>query len=155
MYQQIIDKVIQQSTTDFEEFGVEHATLAEMGQVCGNSLLSRMHARSLSQQQPSHSPRHFLSSFSSLHLLPFIYFLFIFFLRAFGTREESHTEGSLGGLGCGEAGGKRGGRSIRAGLRAHSLAQSLGGSSVFGSLFIAQTTARALAKPPPHLPLPV
>jgi len=39
VYQQIIEKVLQMSQTDFEENGVEHQTLQEMGQVCGNRFL--------------------------------------------------------------------------------------------------------------------
>ncbi|KAF2471001.1 TFIIA-domain-containing protein [Lindgomyces ingoldianus] len=36
VYQQIIDKVIQASQNDFEEFGVDQSTLDEMKEVCGN-----------------------------------------------------------------------------------------------------------------------
>jgi hypothetical protein len=34
IYQAIIDKVIQASQNDFEEFGVDQATLGEMREVC-------------------------------------------------------------------------------------------------------------------------
>lgn len=36
VYQQIIEKVIQASQNDFEEFGVDQSTLDEMKQVCGS-----------------------------------------------------------------------------------------------------------------------
>jgi transcription initiation factor TFIIA large subunit len=38
VYQQIIEKVIQASQNDFEEFGVDQSTLDEMKQVCHSSL---------------------------------------------------------------------------------------------------------------------
>ncbi|KAF2112041.1 transcription factor IIA, alpha/beta subunit-domain-containing protein, partial [Lophiotrema nucula] len=36
VYQQVIERVIQASQNDFEEFGVDHSTLDELKQVCGN-----------------------------------------------------------------------------------------------------------------------
>ena len=48
MYQQIIEKVIQASQNDFEEFGVDYSTLDEMKQVCGNLVVTLVVAASVS-----------------------------------------------------------------------------------------------------------
>jgi hypothetical protein len=49
VYQQIIDKVVQASQNDFEEFGVDHSTLDEMKQVCDSLAATRLSHLSFSR----------------------------------------------------------------------------------------------------------